>query len=158
MDAWSWRYSWSCPERLCWGAHRHFYGHLQCLVEPSCCPCCWCLKATTIILVPKKPSPSCINDDRPVASHAPHQVYPPPRTGLQPNCISVQRCNQRCNLHCPLLNPHSHGEERPAHQNAVHWLQWGIQHNHSPAAHPQTSLAGLSDGESTGSSGPASSR
>ncbi len=49
-----------------------------------------CFKATTIIPVPKKPSPSCFNDYRPVAltsyshevlwtaSHATHQICPPP--------------------------------------------------------------------------------
>ncbi len=58
-----------------------------------------CFKATTIIPVPKKSSPSCFNDYRPVAltpilmkcfeqaSHAPHQVCPPPLPGPLPVCI-----------------------------------------------------------------------
>ncbi len=50
---------------LCSGTHWCFHRHFQHLTKSGCCP--HMVKATTIIQVPKKSSPSCFKDYRPVA-------------------------------------------------------------------------------------------
>ncbi len=141
----SWQHSWVCTERLCSGTHRCLHRHFQHLAKSGCCPTCF--KATTIIPVPKKSSPSCFNDYRPVAltpilmkcferlvMHHIKSVLPP-LPGPLPVCISVQPLDRWRHRHCPPPSPHTSGQKRLVCQNAVHRLQFSIQHNHPSTAH-----------------------
>ncbi len=72
-------------------------------------------------------------------SHASHQVCPPP--GPLPVCISVQLLDQWRHRHCPPPSPHTSGQKRLKCQNAVHRLQFSIQHYPPSTAHLQTGPA-----------------
>ncbi len=48
-----------------------------------------------------------------------------------------------CHRHCPPPSPHTSGQKRLICQDAVHRLQFSIQHNHPSAAHSQIGPAGL---------------
>ncbi len=134
-----------------------------------------CFKATTIIPVPKKSSPSCFNDYRPVAltpipmkcferlvmQHI-KSVLPPPWTPSSLHIGPTARPMMPSPL--PSTSPHTSGQKRLICQIAVHRLQFSIQHNHPSAAHSQIGPAGaqhlsvqlvvgLSDRKTSGSTG-----
>ncbi len=112
-----------------------------------------CFKATTIIPVPKKSSPSCFNDYRPVAltpipmkcferlvMHTSSLSSPPPWT---PSSLHIgPTARPMMHRHCPPPSPHTSGQKRLVCQDAVHRLQFSIQHNHPSAAHSQIGPAG----------------
>ncbi len=114
-----------------------------------------CFKATTIIPVPKKSSPSCFNDYRPVAltpipmkcferlvmQHI-KSVLPPSLDPFQ-FAYRSKPLDRWCHRHCPPPSPHTSGQKRLICQDAVHRLQFSIQHNHPSAAHSQIGPAGL---------------
>jgi len=62
---WSWQHSWPCTEELRRGTRRCLQKHLNTSLSQVVVPTC--LKATTIIPVQKKSSPSGFSDYRPVA-------------------------------------------------------------------------------------------
>lgn len=119
-----------------------------------------CLKATTIILVPKKPSPTCVNDDHPVTL-----------TPIIIKCFEwlvMHHIKSTPSRHCTPTKLHIGPTMQPTMQPPLASAQpsptWRRKTCTSECCsltsvrHPQTSLAGLSDGETTGSSGPTPSR
>ncbi len=110
-----------------------------------------CFKATTIIPVSKNSSPSCFNDYHPVALTpilmkcferlVMHHIKSAPPPGPLPVCISVQPLDQWRHRHCPPPSPHTSRQKRLICQNAVHRLQFSIQHYPPSTAHLQTGPA-----------------
>ncbi len=84
----SWQHSWACTERLCSGTHWCLHRHFQHLTKPGCCP--HMLQSyhhhsspeeVISILLQWLPSSSTRSYSHEVlwtASHATHQVCPPP--------------------------------------------------------------------------------
>ncbi len=113
-----------------------------------------CFKATTIIPVPKKSSPSCFNDYRPVAltpipmkcferlvmQHIKSVLPPPPWTPSSLHIGPTARPMMPSPL--PSTQPSHIWTKRLICQDAVHRLQFSIQHNHPSAAHSQIGPAG----------------
>ncbi len=93
----SWQHSWACTERLCSGTHWCLHRHFQHLTKPGCCP--HMLQSyhhhsspeeVISILLQWLPSNSTHSYSHEVlwtASHATHQVCPPPLPGPLPVCI-----------------------------------------------------------------------
>ena len=125
-----------------------FNTSLQQAIVPSC------FKAATIIPVPKKSSPSCFNDYRPVAltpiimkcferlvmAHIKSTL--PPHPGPFSVCIQSTALHRRCHQRSPTPSPHSPGQKRLICENAVHRLQLSIQYHHTPTADIQTGQSG----------------
>ncbi len=160
----SWPHSWVCTERLCrgthWCLHKHFQHHhkLQSYHHHSS------PEEVVSLLLQWLPSICIYSHPHEVlwtASHAPHQVCPLPSL---PVCILAQPLNRWTHCHCPPLFPHTSGQKRLICRNAVHRLQFSIQHNHPSTAHSQIGPAEaqhlavqlaveLSDWETSGSMG-----
>ncbi len=93
----SWQHSWACTERLCSETHQCLHRHFQHLTKSGCCP--HMLQSyhhhsspedVVSILLQWLPSSSTYSYSHEVlwtASHAPHQVCPPPLPGPLPVCI-----------------------------------------------------------------------
>uniref|UniRef100_A0A3B1JAG4 Reverse transcriptase domain-containing protein n=1 Tax=Astyanax mexicanus TaxID=7994 RepID=A0A3B1JAG4_ASTMX len=92
------------------------------------------------------------------ASHEEHQDTTALFTGPPAVCVSSQSLHGRCHHHYSSSLPHPPGEEGHLRQNAVHRLQFSIQHHHPTEPHQEAKLArpqhpplqldpGLSDGE-----------
>ncbi len=93
----SWQHSWACTERLCSGTHWCLHRHFQHLTKSGCCP--HMLQSyhhhsspeeVISILLQWLPSSSTHSYSHEVlwtASHATHQICPPPLPGPLPVCI-----------------------------------------------------------------------
>ncbi len=93
----SWQHSWACTERLCSGTHWCLHRHFQHITKSGCCP--HMLQSyhhhssheeVISILFQWLPSSSTHSYSHEVlwtASHATHQVCPPPLPGTLPVCI-----------------------------------------------------------------------
>jgi len=112
-----------------------------------------CFKAATIIPVPKKPSPSCFNDYRPVAltpiimkcferlvmTHI-KSILPPT---LDPFQFAYRpRRSTEDAINSALHPAITHLEKKDLCENAVHRLQLSIQYNYTPTADMQTGQTG----------------
>ncbi len=92
-----WQHSWACTERLCSGTHWCLHRHLQHLSKSGCCP--HMLQSyhhhsspeevISILLqwLPSSSTHSYSHELLWTASHATHQVCPPPIPGPLPVCI-----------------------------------------------------------------------
>ncbi len=139
-------------------------------ISPSKAVVPTCFKATTIIPVPKKSSPFCFNDYRPVALTpilmkcfkrlVMHHI----RSVLPHSLDPFQFAYWSNHRHCLPPSPHTSGQKRLVCQNVVHRLQFSIQHNNPSRAHSQIGPAGaqhlsvklavgLPDWETSGSMG-----
>ncbi len=93
----SWQHSWACTERLCSGTHWCLHRHFQHLTKSDCCPHMLQSyhhhsspeKVISILLqwLPSSSTYSYHHEVLWMASHATHQVCPPPLPGPLPVCI-----------------------------------------------------------------------
>ncbi len=137
----SWQHSWACTERLCSGTHQCLHRHFQHLTKSGCCP--HMLQSyhhhsspeeVVSILLQWLPSSSTYSYSHEVLWTASHAVSHHIKSVLPPSLDPFQfayRSNRSTDdaIATALHSALTHLDKKLVCQNAVHRLQFSIQHS-----------------------------